>query len=83
MNFSARNGVAVSSGGNHFPLGGAEPLSSQRLSVGHPDCDRPSCISQRLETKDIASDFQKIAIAEDAQKRKAEEEIRSGPGGKG
>jgi hypothetical protein len=31
----------------------------------------------------VADDFKKIAIAEDVQKRKAEEEIRSGPGGKG
>ena len=70
---------------DQLPLGGAEPLSDRRLQVGQPghhDSDRPSRISLRCSKNDIAADFEKIAIAEDVQKRKAEEEIRSGLGGK-
>ena len=81
----ASNGVDVSDS-LQLSLGGAEPLSDRRLQVGQPghhDSDRPSRISQRLETKDIATDYGKIAIAEDAQKRQADEEIRSEAPGKG
>ena len=74
----ASNGVDVSA--NHqLPLGGAEPLSHRQLQVGPPghyDDDRPSRIYARF-SKNIAADDEKIAIAEDVQKRKAEEEIRS------
>ena len=71
---------------DQLPLGGAEPLSHSRLQVGQPghqSDDRPSRISSRLDQADIADDDETIAIAEDVQKRKAEEEIRSGPGGEG
>ena len=57
-------------------------MSDRQLSVGHYDLDRPSLIYSRLPT-DIAADVRRIAIAEDVQKRQAEEEIRSGPGGEG
>ena len=69
-----------------LPLGGAEPLLDHRLQVGQPghhDSDRPSRIYSRLNQNDIAADSKKIAITEDVQKRQAEEEIRSGPGGEG
>ena len=71
---------------DQLPLGGAEPLSHSRLQVGqsgHQSDDRPSRIFDRFKTNDIAADYVKIAIAEDVKKRKAEEEIRSGPGSKG
>ena len=48
---------------------------------GQQSDDRPSRIYSRLD-QNIAADEFKIAIAEDVQKRKAEEEIRSGLGGK-
>ena len=79
----ANGGVDVSLP-DQLLLGGAEPLSDRRLQVGQPghhDSDRPSRIYSRLNQNDIAADSKKIAIAEDVQKRKAEEEIRSGPGG--
>ena len=69
---------------NQLPLGGAEPLSHSRLQVGQPghhDSDRPSRILLRFAN--IADDEKQIAIADDVQKRQAEEEIRSGPGGEG
>ena len=81
----ANDGEGVSAS-CQLPLGGAEPLSHSRLQVGkpgHQSDDRPSRISARLQTNDIADDYEMIAIAEDAQKRKAEEGIRSGPGGEG
>ena len=46
---------------------------------GHQSDDRPSRIFSRLTLNDIAANQNKkgIAIADDARKRKAEEEIRS------
>ena len=80
----------VSGGGGELSLGGAKPLSSQRLQVGqpgHPDCDRPSRILHRLDQNDIADDEvnnkEGIAIADDARKRQAGEGIRSGSIDKG
>ena len=83
----ANGGVDVSVP-DQLPLGGAEPLSDRRLQVGlpgHHDSDRPSRILVRLAQADITGDdLSEIAITfEDAQKRQAEEEIRSGPGGEG
>ena len=80
----ASNGVDVSVP-DQPSLGGAEPLSDRRLQVGQPghhDSDRPSRISLRLN-QNIAADYSKIAIADDVQKRQAEEEIRSEASGKG
>ena len=81
----ANNGVDVSLP-YQLPLGGAEPLSHYRLQVGQPghqSDDRPSRIFERLNENIAADDLSKIAIADDAQRRQAEEEIRSGPGGEG
>ena len=81
----ANDGVDVSVP-DQLPLGGAEPLSDRRLQVGQPghhDSDRPSRIYSGLPQNDIADVFEKIDCTEAYRKRKAEEEIRSGPGGKG
>ena len=81
----ANDGVDVSLP-DQLPLGGAEPLSDRRLKVGQPghhDSDRPSRILLRFDRVNIAADLERLAIADDAQKRQAEEEIRSGPGGEG
>jgi hypothetical protein len=82
----ASNGEGVSGDILKFSLGGAEPLSHSRLQVGQPghqSDDRPSRILDRFKTNDIAADYLKIAIAEDVQKRQAEEEIRLDAEGKG
>ena len=82
--------IKVANGGKgvsdtlQLSLGGAEPLSYRQLQVeGHYYLDRPSGIFSRLNGDITGDDSEKIAIEEDVQKRKAEEEIRSGPGGKG
>ena len=71
----ANDGVDVSNS-LKLSLGGAEPLSHSRLQVGQPG--HQSVTDPVASTQD-----NRIAIAEDVQKRQAEEKIRSGPGGEG
>ena len=61
---STNNTGSDVSGGGHFLLGGAEPLTNQQLSVGHSDLVRPSRILDGLQMNEG------IDIAADALKRR-------------
>ena len=72
------NGGEGVSGGNQLSLGGAEPLLTHVMSVGHYDSVRPSRIFKNQS--EIVGDYnqEEIGTTDSGRKRPAEEETRSG-----